>query len=39
MIEVIPELLKYNEIQMQNKKGVAASDVSAKGMSSVSITF
>jgi hypothetical protein len=39
MIEVIPELLKYNEIQMHNKKGVAASDVSATGMSSFSITF
>ena len=33
MTEVIPELLKCNEIQMHNKKEVAASDVSATGMS------
>jgi len=39
MIEGIPELLKYNEMQMRNKKGVAASDVSATGMSYFSITF
>jgi hypothetical protein len=39
MIEVIPELLKYNEFQMHNKKEVAASDVSATGMSSFPITF
>jgi hypothetical protein len=39
MIEDIPELLKYNEIPVHNKKGIAASDVSSTGLISVSITF